>query len=163
MVRGRGSVKCKPVADFVSMSRPDKTNFITESIVGYWNKKRYSCHVEFGLIKHGNLRADVWCLNTKSDIVITEVKSCWQDFNTDKKWHKYLPFAMRVYFAIDETLYASHGDRIIARIEEQGCGLIVVYRLGSARVMRRASRKIMKNETIAKMLIKAAWRGGRFA
>lgn len=148
---------------FKSMSRPDKTAYLTEAVQQYWNGKRYSCHVELGLIKHGNLRADVFCLNTKCDMIITEVKSCWADFNTDKKWHKYLPFCMRMYFVVDETLFESHGDEIIARIKKRGCGLIVVNKFGSAFVKSNAKRKTMKNEIVAKMLIKAAWRGGRFA
>lgn len=148
---------------FKSMSRPDKTAYLTEAVQQYWNGKRYSCHVELGLIKHGNLRADVFCLNTKCDMIITEVKSCWADFNTDKKWHKYLPFCMRMYFVVDETLFESRGDEIIARIKKCGCGLIVVNKFGSAFVKSNAKRKTMKNEIVAKMLIKAAWRGGRFA
>ncbi|MEG0374010.1 MAG: MmcB family DNA repair protein [Raoultibacter sp.] len=148
---------------FKSMSRPDKTAYLTEAVQQYWNGKRYSCHVELGLIKHGNLRADVFCLNTKCDMIITEVKSCWADFNTDKKWHKYLPFCMRMYFVVDETLFESRGDEIIARIKKRGCGLIVVNKFGSAFVKSNAKRKTMKNEIVAKMLIKAAWRGGRFA
>ncbi|QYW03426.1 hypothetical protein pEaSNUABM34_00124 [Erwinia phage pEa_SNUABM_34] len=150
-------------AVFTSMSRPDRTMFITEAAQRYWIDKRYSCHVELGLIKHGNLRADVFCLNTKCDMIITEVKSCWADFNTDKKWHKYLPFCMRMYFAIDEALFESHGDRIIERIRVSGVGLIVVNKFGSAFVRSNAKRKTMKNEIVAKLLIKAAWRGGRFA
>ena len=148
---------------FKSMSRPDKTAYLTEAVQQYWNGKRYSCHVELGLIQHGNLRADVFCLNTKCDMIITEVKSCWADFNTDKKWHKYLPFCMRMYFVVDETLFESRGDEIIARIKKRGCGLIVVNKFGSAFVKSNAKRKTMKNEIVAKMLIKAAWRGGRFA
>lgn len=148
---------------FKSMSRPDKTAYLTEAVQQYWNGKRYSCHVELGLIKHGNLRADVFCLNTKCDMIITEVKSCWADFNIDKKWHKYLPFCMRMYFVVDETLFESRGDEIIARIKKRGCGLIVVNKFGSAFVKSNAKRKTMKNEIVAKMLIKAAWRGGRFA
>lgn len=157
--------KAEPIqtAVFKSMSRPDKTAFLTEAAQRYWIDKRYSCHVELGLIKHGNLRADVFCLNTKCDMIITEVKSCWADFNTDKKWHKYLPFCMRMYFIIDERLFETHGDKIIDRIKDLGCGLIVVNKFGSAFVRSNAKRKTMKNEIVAKLLIKAAWRGGRFA
>jgi hypothetical protein len=68
-----------------------------------------------------------------------------------------------MYFAIDEALFETHGDRIIARIKDEGCGLIVVNKFGSAFVRSNAKRKTMKNEIVAKMLIKAAWRGGRFA
>jgi hypothetical protein len=68
-----------------------------------------------------------------------------------------------MYFVVDETLFESRGDEIIARIKKRGCGLIVVNKFGSAFVKSNAKRKTMKNEIVAKMLIKAAWRGGRFA
>ena len=148
--------------EFTSLSRPDRTAFITEAVVRYWISKRYSCHIELGLVKRGNLRADVFCLNTKSDIVITEVKSCWQDFKTDKKWFKYRPFCMRMYFAIDEALFASHGTKILEAIEGFYCGLIVIDATGNAAVRLKTSRMKMKNEVLARMLIKCAWRGGRF-
>lgn len=149
--------------DFLSLSRPDKTAFITEAVVQYWIGKRYSCHIELGLKKRGHLRADVFCLNTKSDTVITEVKSCWQDFKTDKKWQNYKPFCMRMYFAIDETLFATHGTKILEAIEGHSCGLIVIDALGNAAVRSNARRTKMKNEVLARMLIKCAWRGGRFS
>lgn len=161
MARRRSYIAPSAV-EFKSLSRPDRTAFITEAVQVYWNSKRYSCHVELGLIKHGNLRADVFCLNTKCDIVITEVKSCWQDFKTDKKWHRYLPFCMRMYFAIDESLFLTHGTQILAAISEHRCGLIVVDQFGGASVRSNAKRAAMKNDVIAKMLIKCAWRGGRF-
>lgn len=148
--------------EFTSLSRPDRTAFITEAVVRYWISKRYSCHIELGLKKRGHLRADVFCLNTKSDIVITEVKSCWQDFKTDKKWQNYMPFCMRMYFAIDETLFATHGTKILEAIEGHRCGLIVIGATGSAAVKSNARRKTMKNETLARLLIRCAWRGGRF-
>lgn len=148
--------------EYASFSRSDKTKHITEAAVQYWIAKGYSCHIELGLVKRGSLRADVFCLNTKSDIVITEVKSCWQDFKTDSKWQNYLPYCMRMYFAVDELLYASHGEKIIAQIKELGCGLMVINNMGTCRVVSNARRTQMENKILAKMLIKCAWRGGRF-
>ena len=46
-------------------------------------------------------RADVMAVGPKGEIVIVEVKSCLQDFQTDQKWPEYAPYCDRFYFAID--------------------------------------------------------------
>lgn len=46
-------------------------------------------------------RADVMALGRKGEIVIVEVKSCLQDFQTDQKWPEYAPYCDRFYFAVD--------------------------------------------------------------
>lgn len=46
-------------------------------------------------------RADVMAVGPKGDIVIIEVKSCLQDFQTDQKWPEYAPYCDRFYFAVD--------------------------------------------------------------
>lgn len=46
-------------------------------------------------------RADVLGLSSKGDIVIVEVKSCLNDFNTDQKWPEYAEFCDRFFFAVD--------------------------------------------------------------
>ena len=45
-------------------------------------------------------RADVVALSGAGDIVIVEIKSCLLDFETDGKWHEYLPHCDRLYFAV---------------------------------------------------------------
>ncbi|HEV7690586.1 MAG TPA: MmcB family DNA repair protein [Hyphomonadaceae bacterium] len=46
-------------------------------------------------------RADVMAIGPKGEIVIVEVKSCLQDFQTDQKWPEYTPYCDRFYFAVD--------------------------------------------------------------
>ena len=46
-------------------------------------------------------RADVMAVGSKGEIVIVEVKSCLQDFQTDQKWPEYAPYCDRFYFAVD--------------------------------------------------------------
>lgn len=46
-------------------------------------------------------RADVMAMGPKGEIVIVEVKSCLQDFQTDQKWPEYAPYCDRFYFAVD--------------------------------------------------------------
>mgnify|MGYP003455048872 CR=1 FL=1 len=45
-------------------------------------------------------RADVVALSPGGDIWIVEIKSCLVDFQTDGKWHDYLDFCDRLYFAV---------------------------------------------------------------
>lgn len=147
--------------DFKSLSRPDRTGLILEAAQLYWIDKRYSCHVEMGLNKRGRLRADLLVLNTKCQIVMTEVKSCWQDFKTDLKWHKYLKHCHKLYFAIDADLFKTKGTEIKAALKEHGCGLIV-FDGHKCKVRQAAKERTMANSDIASLLIRMSWRGGRF-
>lgn len=45
-------------------------------------------------------RADIVTLSPAGDICIVEIKSCLADFQTDGKWHDYLPHCDRLYFAV---------------------------------------------------------------
>ncbi len=45
-------------------------------------------------------RADVVALSGAGDVQIVEIKSCLIDYRTDHKWHDYLPFCDRLYFAV---------------------------------------------------------------
>lgn len=69
-------------------------------------------------------RADVMAVGPKGEIVIVEVKSCLQDFQTDQKWPEYGPFCDRFYFAVD-------CDFPRERIPET-CGLMVCDGFGGA-------------------------------
>ena len=46
-------------------------------------------------------RADIMALSGKGEIVIFEVKSCLNDFRTDRKWPEYAPYCDRFFFAVD--------------------------------------------------------------
>jgi hypothetical protein len=45
-------------------------------------------------------RADVVGLSDSGDIWIAEIKSCLEDFRTDRKWHEYREFCDRLLFAV---------------------------------------------------------------
>jgi hypothetical protein len=45
-------------------------------------------------------RADVVALSGAGHVHIIEIKSCLIDYRTDHKWHDYLPFCDRLYFAV---------------------------------------------------------------
>jgi hypothetical protein len=45
-------------------------------------------------------RADVVGLSPGGEICIVEIKSCLLDYRSDAKWHDYLPFCDRLYFAV---------------------------------------------------------------
>ena len=53
---------------------------------------------EFGLAC--GRRVDVMALGPDGCFVIVEIKSCRQDFLTDRKWPDYLGYADRFYFAV---------------------------------------------------------------
>ena len=53
---------------------------------------------EFGLAC--GRRADVLALGPDGCFVIVEIKSCRQDFLTDRKWPEYVAYADRFYFAV---------------------------------------------------------------
>ena len=46
-------------------------------------------------------RADIMALSGRGEIVILEVKSCLNDFRTDRKWPEYAPYCDRFFFAVD--------------------------------------------------------------
>jgi hypothetical protein len=75
-------------------------------------------------------RADVMALGPKGEIVIVEVKSCLQDFQTDQKWPEYAPYCDRFYFAVD-------CDFPKERIPD-ACGLMVCDGFGGA-VLRESA------------------------
>lgn len=45
-------------------------------------------------------RADVVALSGCGDVLIVEIKSCLLDYQSDGKWHDYLPYCDRLYFAV---------------------------------------------------------------
>ncbi|MGZ8416164.1 MAG: MmcB family DNA repair protein [Methyloceanibacter sp.] len=58
------------------------------------------CSVVTELSLANGRRADVVALSSGGDITIIEIKSCLLDYQSDGKWHDYLPFCDRLYFAV---------------------------------------------------------------
>ena len=55
------------------------------------------------LVPARGLRVDVMALGPKGEIWVVECKSCRADFLTDQKWSRYLEWADRFFFAVDEA------------------------------------------------------------
>lgn len=87
-------------------------------------------------------RADLVAIDRAGAIALVEVKSCRADFVADRKWHEYLDYCDRFYFAV-----ASDFPRDLLPLRE---GLIVADRFGGeivreapARTLGPARRKAM--------------------
>ena len=142
-----------------SLSRRDTAELIKDEVVRYWAKKVYSCYKEVGLVRRGRLRADIFAFNMKRNFIICEVKSCWSDFSTDTKWHKYLDHCHKMYICITEKLWSSKSEEFTERLKGTSVGVMVVSSSG-VRVVRNAKARkgTLKNSTW--MLTKLAWAGG---
>lgn len=74
---------------------------ITAAICRMINERGDSCLREFTL-KSGR-RVDIIALSRDGTITIIEVKSSRHDFQSDRKWHEYLEWGDRFFFAVAET------------------------------------------------------------
>ena len=148
-------------------SRKEVTEKLTTAATYYWTKKLYSNYTEIGIRskKYGSLRADVISFNMKKDLVITEVKSCWADFNTDHKWHNYLQYCNRFYFCFPESLWDSpKRDKILEAITMHGntAGVMVLcQQKGKLKVVKNAKKVDVPNKLKRWIFIKLAWSGGQ--
>lgn len=144
------------------VSRKKVTKALCRAVAYYYVKKNYSCHKEVGLNKRGKLLADLICFNYKQELIIIEIKSCWADYSSDNKWHKYIPFADKMYFAITEELYETKGDRLWNDLKPQGVGIMVHQRNGNIVVKHNAKRLNNPDNAFKSWLfLKLAWRKGK--
>ena len=87
------------------------------------------CSVVTELPLANGRRADVVALSGGGDVLIVEIKSCLLDYRSDGKWHDYLPFCDRLYFAVTADFPCE--------IIPAEAGLILADRYG-AELMREA-------------------------
>ena len=67
-----------------------------------------------------NLRIDVLQIDrNKNELDGYEIKSCIQDFRTDKKWQNYLSLVNRLYFVFDEDTWDKHSAEILEKIDKK--------------------------------------------
>jgi hypothetical protein len=79
-------------------------------------------------------RADVLALSSRGEFALVEVKSCLQDFTSDRKWPDYAPYCDAFYFAVD-------CDFPRERLPETA-GLIVADGFGGA-ILREAATQML--------------------
>lgn len=64
-----------------------------------------------------NLRIDVLEINKRKNFLVGyEVKSCIQDFRTDKKWRNYLNLINQLYFVFDIKTFEKYKEEILQEI-----------------------------------------------
>lgn len=94
------------------------------------------------LVPAPGLRVDVMALGPKGEVWIVECKSSRVDFTSDRKWHSYLEWSDRFFWAVD-------ADFPVDLLPEE-TGLIIadpydaeILRMGPARPLAGARRKVM--------------------
>lgn len=105
------------------ITRRDKTNIMTVAVMRqiYINGNGYRIgmrEINVNIGKHkNNLRIDVLEINKRKNFLVGyEVKSCIQDFRTDKKWRNYLNLINQLYFVFDNKTFEAHKEEILREI-----------------------------------------------
>lgn len=105
------------------LTRRDKTNIMTVAVMRqiYINGNGYRIgmrEINVNIGKHkNNLRIDVLEINKRKNFLVGyEVKSCIQDFRTDKKWRNYLNLINQLYFVFDNKTFEAHKEEILREI-----------------------------------------------
>jgi hypothetical protein len=89
-------------------------------------------------------RADVVGLTPSGDVWIVEIKSSLVDYRTDGKWHDYLPYCDRLYFAVT----ADFPREVIP----EEAGLILADRYGAELVREGVEERLSAARRKAMML-----------
>lgn len=89
-------------------------------------------------------RADVVGLSPSGDIYIVEIKSCLIDYRTDGKWHEYLDYCDRLYFAVAADFPCE--------VIPEDAGLILADRYGAELVREPAEDRLNAARRKAMML-----------
>lgn len=89
-------------------------------------------------------RADVVGLSPTGDVVIVEIKSCLVDYRTDGKWHEYLDYCDRLYFAVAADFPCE--------VIPQDAGLILADRYGAELVREPAEERLQAARRKAMLL-----------
>lgn len=127
---------------------------ITQSVSKYWKKRLWLTQSEVGLCKGGRLRADLIASNMGAYVVVVEVKSSVADFRSDKKWHTYIPFCNKLYFALGPDVYEKVKDKI-----PKGVGIFLVYESGHAKIKQRAKHREIDPAIRLNIMTRLAYRG----
>ena len=89
-------------------------------------------------------RADVVGLSASGDVLIVEIKSCLVDYRTDGKWHEYLDYCDRLYFAVTMDFPRE--------VIPQDAGLILADRYGAELAREPAEDRLQAARRKAMML-----------
>ena len=83
---------------FLPSDTSETTALLTRGVCQLFQNLGFGTLTEFKL--SNGRRVDVMAIDRNGEFVIVEVKSTVADYRTDRKWHEYLPFCERFYFAV---------------------------------------------------------------
>lgn len=144
----------------MSATRRTVTDVLTKASQSWLLHYMFSTFVEIS-IGSKDLRADVIGIRMNGEIVICEVKSSWEDFQSDKKWQEYLPHCNRFYFVFSSQTWVKNEARIVKNIDDRKAGVLVLDSdVGYLKVARRARREPMLGGVKRDLVYRLAWRNG---
>lgn len=108
------------------LNRRDKTDIMTVAVMrnifirgNNHQVGMREINVNIGKGKN-NLRLDVLRIDrNKNELTGFEIKSCIEDFRTDKKWQNYLELINALYFVFDSETYEKHEAEILKKLDNK--------------------------------------------
>jgi hypothetical protein len=147
--------------DTQKQNRKDVTQTLKEAVISFWRHKRYSVHLELGLIAWGRLRADALALNLRSEIVLLEIKSSPADYLADKKWNSYVDYCNRMYFVVSHPTWEKLRPTLQSDLAGTGIGVMVLSpKTGYLYVALKAKWRPMKGVVKKDLVVRMACRAG---
>lgn len=149
------------------MNLKDKAKVIRHEVTKYLTKTGNSCHFEVGLNKGGKLRADIYAFNYKRKSIVVEIKSGWNDFKTDSKWHNYLPYCHKLYFAVANDF--ENLDLLKQALKPLAVGLLIVdlqkvnskYHSKSVKCEISSTQRSIEGTHLRDIIVRLAYRSGK--
>tara|TARA_R110002072_G_scaffold10523_25_gene48942 strand:- start:2834 stop:3331 length:498 start_codon:yes stop_codon:yes gene_type:complete len=114
---------------------PETTRLLTRGVCKLFQDLGFGTLTEFKLAN--GRRVDVMAIDRNGEFVIVEVKSTVADFRGDRKWHEYLAFCERFYFAVPAGFPMD--------MMPDDCGLIVADPYTAAVRRESLTRKLNTN------------------
>ncbi len=114
---------------------PETTRLLTRGVCNLFQDLGFGTLTEFKLAS--GRRVDVMAIDRNGEFVIVEVKSTVADFRGDRKWHEYLAFCERFYFAVPAGFPVE--------MMPKDCGLIVADPYAAAVRRESLTRKLNTN------------------
>lgn len=141
-----------------TLTRKVVTIKLTAACIGHLVHKGFGCYKELALGSRRQMRrrADVIAVNLKGEIVLCEVKSSMADFQTDKKFHLYLPYCNRMYFVFAHTM---DWKKLLPKFQHLGIGVMELQKDGLVRMVRPAKARAMDPKIERSLLMRMVWRG----
>ena len=123
----------EPFPDTLDATRT--TQLLTRGVCRLFQGLGFGTLTEFKL--SSGRRVDVMAIDRNGEFVIVEVKSTVADYRGDRKWHEYLAFCERFYFAVPTGFPTE--------MLPDECGLIVADPYDAAVRRESLTRKLNAN------------------